>query len=307
MWEVQIGEIIRNQREKYGIRQGKLAEGICTASSLSKIENGVVLPTRYKLVYLLERLGEDSEQFIVLCSKREKEFNDRLRIFNSCVKSDPGIASYMLRQVQNVTNASDSMECQILGECRLRVEIEEKNKSFEMLEKEAMALLQKTKPFFSFAKMRNELLSKTEWNIIIDYSRILSLQKKKEEALYVLIGLRAFFLKNNKDQDLIRGDYEIVLLRMVEILIHLGRFAEADAFNDELVEGILNQQEVNNLTEVMIGRTVIAINLNKPPEYINKMINQTRILIQMEKGKETVERFDNYLKKECGYTWENTA
>jgi transcriptional regulator with XRE-family HTH domain len=54
---LRIGEIIRENREKRGLSQVKLAEGICEPTTLSRIENGKSNPRRATCSLLLERLG----------------------------------------------------------------------------------------------------------------------------------------------------------------------------------------------------------------------------------------------------------
>ena len=301
MWEVRVGEIIRCRREKLNIRQAKLSSGICTVSTLSKIENGMIFPTRYKLQYLMERLGIDSEQYVILSSKREIEFNEMINVFNSCLKKDPAVATYMLKRVEKAADSANDTEYQMYGECKLRLDIAERKRPLPEIAKEAIELLKDTKPDFSTDNIGEELFSKTEWNILMDYSKALLLLGKKEKALDILLEVRRYLLKKHLDPELIRGDYEAVLLMIVKALVSMGRFFEADNYSDELLEEFSKSQSTANLVEIMINKTTIAINLRKPPERVKEMINQTREVIKMDKGNETAERFDAFIRKECGY------
>ncbi len=53
-----FGEAIRSLRLEHGLTQERLSDGICSASSLSKIENGSQVPSRQTFRLLMERLGE---------------------------------------------------------------------------------------------------------------------------------------------------------------------------------------------------------------------------------------------------------
>jgi transcriptional regulator with XRE-family HTH domain len=307
MWEEQIGEIIRNRREKLNIRQAKLSEGICTVSMLSKIENGAVFPTRYKLTYLLERLGLDPEQYVILSSKKEKEFNDMVIIFNSCIKSDVSLASYMLKKVDSVADPVDVAQNQITGECRLRLEIKRGEKPLEVLKEESLDLIKNTKPTFSLDRIRDELLSKTELSILFDHAQILAALGEEERALKLLLDIKDFLGTKDMDGELIREDQESVLLKIVEMLMRLGRFAEAESYSDEFLEVVSKSNSTTNLAEILINRITIAINLGRPPKLIKQMVEKTREIIKMDRGSETVARFDEYIRRECGYAWVNTA
>ena len=51
------GELLKKARIKMGISQDELADGICTRESISRIERGKVMPSKYTLYALFERLG----------------------------------------------------------------------------------------------------------------------------------------------------------------------------------------------------------------------------------------------------------
>ena len=61
MREVVVGEMLRKCRLEKGITQRELCEGICSISTLSRIENGEQHPTRSVFNMLVSRMGEDIE------------------------------------------------------------------------------------------------------------------------------------------------------------------------------------------------------------------------------------------------------
>ena len=61
MKEVIVGEVLRKCRLDRGITQKELCEGICSISTLSRIENGEQHPTRTVFNMLVSRMGEDIE------------------------------------------------------------------------------------------------------------------------------------------------------------------------------------------------------------------------------------------------------
>jgi len=68
-----IGEIIRINREKQKISQEELSYGICSASNLSRIENGAQIPSRATYEALMERLGVEPEMYPSFLNNREVE------------------------------------------------------------------------------------------------------------------------------------------------------------------------------------------------------------------------------------------
>lgn len=59
MNNIMIGDVVRHIRENKGITQAKLCDGICSISTLSRIENGRQHPTRGLITLLAERMGEE--------------------------------------------------------------------------------------------------------------------------------------------------------------------------------------------------------------------------------------------------------
>ena len=58
-----VGEILRFYREKYNLNQNDVCAGICSVSTLSKIENGSKEADSLILETLLERIGKEVLQF----------------------------------------------------------------------------------------------------------------------------------------------------------------------------------------------------------------------------------------------------
>ncbi|CAM3114281.1 helix-turn-helix transcriptional regulator [Filibacter tadaridae] len=54
---MKIGQLIKVERQKINIRQDELAQGICSPSYLSKIENGTAIPGDEVQHMLLQRLN----------------------------------------------------------------------------------------------------------------------------------------------------------------------------------------------------------------------------------------------------------
>lgn len=68
-----IGEIIRVNREAQNISQDTLSQGICSVSNLSRIENGVQIPSRITYEALMQRLGLPPEMYPSFLNDRELE------------------------------------------------------------------------------------------------------------------------------------------------------------------------------------------------------------------------------------------
>lgn len=66
-----IGRLIAEMRNRRGLSQEELSEGICAVSTLSKIENGIQMPRRKVYVALMQRLGLSPRNCRIFVSREE--------------------------------------------------------------------------------------------------------------------------------------------------------------------------------------------------------------------------------------------
>ncbi len=68
-----VGDRIRDMRERQKYSQEELSYGICTPSTLSRIENGLQVPGKKILEGLMQRLGIGDGMDVVYLSREELE------------------------------------------------------------------------------------------------------------------------------------------------------------------------------------------------------------------------------------------
>ena len=66
-----ISDVIRDARIRSGMTQEALAFGICSVSTLSKIENGRRMPQVRVFEALMDRMGESSGRCLVYVGEHE--------------------------------------------------------------------------------------------------------------------------------------------------------------------------------------------------------------------------------------------
>jgi len=68
-----VGEILRETRERKKCSQEEVCYGICTPSTLSRIENGMQIPGRRILEALTQRLGITDNLYTTYMGREELE------------------------------------------------------------------------------------------------------------------------------------------------------------------------------------------------------------------------------------------
>lgn len=66
----QVGEVIKKTRESLGITQEELSYGICSAETLSRIENGKRAPSRTNFRALMDKMGKSGEKYMPFLHSR---------------------------------------------------------------------------------------------------------------------------------------------------------------------------------------------------------------------------------------------
>lgn len=83
-----IGEVLRFYREKYNLRQSDVCAGICSVSTLSKIENGSKEADSLILERLLERIGKEVLQFEMILNDYDYSLWELRRQIETELKHD---------------------------------------------------------------------------------------------------------------------------------------------------------------------------------------------------------------------------
>lgn len=71
MYEISIGELLERQRKEKGYSKSVVCRGLCSVTALSRYENGMRIPDKFLLEYLLQRLGYNAQQYEMIISNEE--------------------------------------------------------------------------------------------------------------------------------------------------------------------------------------------------------------------------------------------
>ncbi len=79
MYYYSIGQLLETERLKKGITQSGVCRGLCNVSTYNRYERDEIIPDKYMLDYLLQRLGKNPETINYLVDSREAAIRE-LRI-----------------------------------------------------------------------------------------------------------------------------------------------------------------------------------------------------------------------------------
>ena len=110
-----IGEILRFYREKYNFKQSDVCNGICSISTLSRIENGAQKPGRLIMEKLFERLGTENNLFNSFVSREEMELYSAIQeLIRNITDKDISKIESQVDVVELMTKDTTELEHQCL-------------------------------------------------------------------------------------------------------------------------------------------------------------------------------------------------
>lgn len=161
-----LGEIIRSLRKQANLSQEELAEGICSTVSISRIENGMQMPSSTVLEAILSKLGAGTYQIcdIYYKSERQLAFEENAEHVMKLISSGHiEEAKNQLALLSNISEDDLNTQYTLLIDASIKLYEQDDLQTIMHILKQALAL---TKPSFDFSNFRNLLLTPREANIL---------------------------------------------------------------------------------------------------------------------------------------------
>jgi transcriptional regulator with XRE-family HTH domain len=141
--------LIKKLRQEHGLTQVQLCEGICDQNTLSRIERGERVPSRWVFEQLMERLGENPDKYpyssvVTTDDKRVADLKDKLKILSQ--EKSTNEAAEMINKLENDTAFDTKENQQFLLRQKATVSIQRKN--YEDALNYALKSLRITRPNF---------------------------------------------------------------------------------------------------------------------------------------------------------------
>lgn len=178
-----LGDLIRDVRMEKGIRQSVLCRGICNKSTLSKIENGMLIPDQELLEALLQRLGIHTGAFELYVNVTTYSFYELKQSLSAMVlenskKEADRLFGLLLQKVNEKSAVQRQYVIYIWGM------LEQDHSKKQFLLKEA---LYQTLPDFHIMHIQDFVLTFQEMMILIHIAK--SLEEDATKAIFILYKL----------------------------------------------------------------------------------------------------------------------
>ncbi|OOO00438.1 MAG: hypothetical protein ATN35_07350 [Epulopiscium sp. Nele67-Bin004] len=279
-----VEEVIKSRRLMFGWSQAKLAEGICSVKTLSRLENGKAKTTRYNLKQLLEKLNlptglyNDNVKFVDL-----ETFRAYTQIDYDAAQGNYKKAKIHLNQTKNKLDMEDKATKQYVLHLEAVVDYNlesgDKEHQLEVL-KEILEITLNIDDVFS---VKEQSFTKVEGNIICNIIYSLEhLQRYDEMHKYKKVLERYFSPEKMMHNHL----YVFATYSISKLYSNTGQFSVSNKINQDLIEKSLATYKFSLLGSVIF---CIAWNLDQmghDEDEVRKLIKIAYTLADIVKDEE---------------------
>lgn len=228
-----IGELIREARERQKYSQEELCYGICTASTLSRIENGQQVPGKKVLEGLMQRLGTVDRIYNVYANKEERErYELEQQLARSLGNRDYGQAESLVSCMEKKIAQSPgkpfcrNMEKQYLAFANVLIQ-KQKGKNAGWVLKGLLDAIHMTIPDFDGIHIKSRLLTYHEIAILNNIGCAYHSLGRVMDAVQLLLGLKEYMEIHILGSGEMSLKYPMVLQNLSSWLGQEGMFQDA--------------------------------------------------------------------------------
>lgn len=290
-----VGLIMKYYREKYGLKQSDICEGICSRQVVARLESGVREVDSLTCETLLSRIGQEVNQFeIMLDDKDYENWILRNKLLNQINTEKYENFEDALGLYQKQMDKENKLQYQFYLYCRIKYKLSRKESQESILEDVEKALF-----YTGQTETKRKLYSKIELKLsLIKISMLRQLDRisaeEAEHELFMLLKYVKKYYAKKQRQKL----EQIILEELVNVWKKVNRYEKALGYLDELIQVTREQNNLFPLgkyffTKVQFQEKLYGAQIPKE-EYVEECKMAYYIYRMWEKNKEAEE-----VKKYC--------
>ncbi len=279
-----IGDFIKEMRERRGYTQEDLSFGICSASSLSRIETGTQNPSNQTLDALMERLGIESGMFTEYVSREEAEYYTiKGEVRQAILKQEYGKLESLVQKLEKVTDNKVDFEKQYYLYAK-GVLLFSKGKKDNMVLDCYMKAIRVTLPQFDGENpLERNLLTFDEITIINAIASVYASQGKLNEAINLGKWLKNYMERNVLDVDERRKKYPMLVFNLTNWLNARKRYLDVIDVADAGIKFCTEVGSLHYFPFIIFNKAYALAELGKLKEAKRFFIQAAAIFDSMDK------------------------
>ncbi len=301
MQEIAIGDIIKQRRIKLRYTQQQLCEGICSSTTLSRIENGGQVPSRHVIAALFQRLGMPDNRFFLIISQNDAYIESLQKEIVSLNvdrdRSNTENASKLKEQIQDKLKYLESIiddDDLLMKQFIIRIRANIADNFADQID-ELIKALKITVPDFSLTDIANGLYTFEEIKIINHIAGIYREKGQTEitlsmmEQLFTYIKQHLSEVPSRRYMTLIAMNYARILyeVKSYEKALAIAKYGKDACVQYGCYENLGGLLEMEAKCRETLGQHDIAIRLFRQAYYLHEATNN-------EKGLERIKELIKY-------------
>lgn len=245
-----IGNIIFKEREKAGISQEKLSEGICSATTLSRLEWNEQNISKWHIDAFMQRLGRSQDNFWTIVHIGDYTLMEqRRKIWSHIISGDYKAAEKIMKEYESAGNIENLHE-QFLVKCRGMIKARKEHDWQNALEL-FLKSITITVPKFAADRVEELVIGREEMEIIMLMAEAYISLEEEEKARILLKGLLKNIQKKEWDEEELVKIYPKVVKNFVPFLKKKDKYEEVISICKKAVELLVDNGIIFLLAELM--------------------------------------------------------
>ncbi|MEY8516954.1 helix-turn-helix transcriptional regulator [Lachnospiraceae bacterium 29-84] len=300
-----VGDLIRDARERQNYSQEELSYGICTTSTLSRIENGVQIPGKRVLEGLLQRLGLVD---MVSCAYFGKEELERCEIKQQLTLSlghgEYGKAEMLAAKMEEKLRGMPRKDFSIKMEeqyVRFAWALIRKHRG-EKMERVLELLLETirmTIPDFDGLHIKRRLLTFHEISILNSIGCAYHRMGRLWDGMRLLLQLKEYMEGHNVQGQAIPVKYTMVLQNLSSWMGQEGYYQDALCLCQTGIDYCIKHGKLHTFPMLLFNKACALAELGQY-EMSKEYFSQSAIIFQATKRQENAEQIRSYAARHYG-------
>ncbi len=247
-----IGEIIKEERIRKRISQEELCFGICSVSTLSRIENGTQNPSFKVKEAILERLGHNTDNLVIYAEdseiKKHRLENEILARMVHWQEIDSLLDEY--KQLIANRGTEEQLEVQFYKMAEAIQAFYRQMWEWKRVRKQLTEALRITLPGYEIEQIDDiKLLSGAELQILNNIALTYAKETENDKAIRILEFLVRYLEKGKLNVESPGKYYPVLLCNLVKLYEAENRYREVKICSKKGMDYCISQSRLNSFAE----------------------------------------------------------
>ena len=296
-----IGDMVFESRTAPGYSQEELSFGICSTSSLSRIENSGQIPGRKIFEALMQRLGVSDSLYSAYISRDEMEICKLIQeLAWSLERLELNKSEKIIEELEPMLGRNSNLEKQYISFARANIYLH-KTGDHETFFQMLLDTIRMTMEDFEPGKgIEKRLLTFHEITILDNIAIELYNGGKRKEGLQLLYALKEYMETHIIDEEEKARKYPLVIYNIATMLGSMGLHEEVYELCSQGISFCVSHNKLIALPYLITNKAYAAAETKRHDE-VTKLCHQAIVLFEVCGKEECIKNIKEDVLRKYGY------